>query len=114
MTQMKTKAVMVMVILVMAMGLCACGSNKTDKYVGTYFGEQGSVLILAEDGTCKYSDKGDSSEGTWSVEDHVLTVTGCSSLKCDIYAEIDDTTSALFFEADDDALWLDELLVKTQ
>lgn len=113
MRQMKTKAVMVMMILVIAMGLCACGS-KTDKYVGTYYGEMGSVLILSDDGTCKYSDKGKSSEGTWNVKDKVLTVTGCSTLGYDIYAEIDDTTSALFFEADDDASWRDELLVKTE
>lgn len=107
----KTKKVIGMILIVcMIFTLGACGSQ-TKKYLGTWVGQAGGVLILNKDKTCKYQDGGDDDieTGTWRIEDGVLIVTGC--LKYDIYAELGQSESSLLFEADS-SRWKAELFIK--
>ena len=52
----------------------ACG-GKTKSYIRTWIEQQESVLILKDDGTCKYKDGGDdeTEKGTWEIPLHCST-----------------------------------------
>lgn len=64
-------------ILCLAFSLCACG--KKDKYVGTWIGTQGTILVLNKDGSSYYKelDEQETSVGTWELEDEQIIVEEC-------------------------------------
>lgn len=97
--------------LICAMCLSGCG-GKEKTYEGMYTGSAGSVLELRTDGVCFYTDNGwnAAKEGTWAIENDVLTVSGV--LKYDIYARLSDANDAsLLFEADT-SRWNAEVFTK--
>lgn len=71
------------------------------------------MLILKEDGTCRYKDgnSDDTEDGTWSIEDDKLIVYDC--MDYDIYADIENDSESLLFEADS-SFWNDELFIKSE
>lgn len=94
----------------------ACG-GKTKSYIGTWIGQQESVLILKDDGTCKYKDGGDdeTEDGIWEIQDKQIIVKNCvyhDGQPYDIYADIDDSDESLLFESDN-SHWNDELFIKS-
>lgn len=93
--------------------LSAC-SSKESKYEGTYVGSKSATLILRSGGKCSYvqTNWSKAEDGTWSIEDDVLTVSGVERLGYDIYAKLEGDSTALLFEADS-SRWNDELFVKS-
>lgn len=93
--------------------LSAC-SSKESKYEGTYVGSKSATLILRSGGKCSYvqTNWSKAEDGTWSIEDDVLTVSGVERLGYDIYARLEGDSAALLFEADS-SRWNDELFVKS-
>ncbi len=81
---------------------------------GSWIGDQGSELILSEEGECYYKD-GISGEGsgTWEVDDYDIIHIKTSALSYDLYASLDDGyhTTAMLVEADS-VSWINEEFVK--
>lgn len=79
--------------------------------VGTYVGEDGSVLIFFEDGTVSYFYKSWSeieSDNPWMYSDSTLTWYS-SSMNCDIYAVLEnEKTDILSFKTDSLFKWSTE------
>jgi len=78
--------------------------------VGTYVGEDGSVLIFHKDGTCDYYYKSYSDmerENPWMFKDDYL-VWHTDDMNCNVYVEITDSQmSSLYFRSSSFA-WSDE------
>ena len=98
-------------ILCLAFSLCACG--KKDKYVGTWIGTQGTILVLNKDGSSYYKelDEQETSVGTWELEDEQIIVEEC--MDYEIYANCGKDAESLLFQADS-SRWNDELFVKSK
>lgn len=91
----------------MTLVLFACGTSMKS-LSGSYVSAKGTSIILREDGTCTYTqlswDK--SKDGTWTLEEGVVTVSGVFDY--DIYAAIEDGTTSLLFKSDSSS-WNEEV-----
>ena len=67
-----------------------CKRKLTSRLAGTWYGTEGSVIVLNEDGTCHYSDDYNESDGSWSVDDDNVIHIFADGLGYEIYAELED------------------------
>lgn len=70
--------------------IAECQSKLLSVLAGTWYGTDGSAIVLNEDGTSHYSDNSNERDGTWTVDDNnVIHITNGGS-GYELYADLED------------------------
>ena len=97
--------------------LVACGQSTKDKIIGTWSGNQDSIIVLNQDGTAQIDGGSGVANGTWTLKDGYLYIESEESYQSDIMAKIPNGDfSSITVEEDpnDDSSigWITEIFTK--